>query len=144
MDFQITRQDNHARSVTLVIHATYTAEESTALIESGVWYQPCISEITAWLGFWKDGQNEFSVRNPTFHDLSDPGIYIRDFIPVNADTWANNFEHKFGRQIRRNLGTVLMAFRQSEHRRLESERDQYFDVEQKQLPYFSQKKLPRR
>ena len=142
MDFQIHRQDNTESSITLIIVAHYTPEEAEALAEADAWHAPCIRSIYALLGAMRWTTPEVTIRAPTFQQLAEPGLMIKDFSPYNADRFQNSFHEKYGRRIQNALGVILQAYREAEHRRLEEERDNYMG--RPQLSYQPTSRIPRR
>jgi len=140
MDFQFRRYENGTDNITMTVFAVYTSEEFAALAKSGAAMQPCIGKINPTISFWA---GSFTVYNPTFLQMSDPGILIEGFTGYWANEFQNTFNYWYGDTIRANLAPVLQWFRRETHLELEQQRDSYFGA-RPSLPPYSPNYLPRK
>ncbi|HEX3861269.1 MAG TPA: hypothetical protein VHY35_06205 [Stellaceae bacterium] len=125
MDFQVTRTVISPRSINLVVQAIYTTDEAEALSEAGAWHSPCVKDIYAIIGVLRLSKPEETIRAPTFQQLSRPGILIQNFSPYYADRFEANFLREYGKKIQQAMEPYLGAFMQSDHQRLEGDRDDH-------------------
>ena len=76
MDFNLEQHINGRQNISITVSAIYSPEELEALTETMMLFKLCIGAIYADLGAWRD---TYILRNPTFHQLYDPGIHIEGF-----------------------------------------------------------------